>query len=203
MARLINDQHLFIHSAKTGGTFFREALNNFGIPNRELGPKHAGWKELMPEKNEFKSVFGFVRHPVTWYQSRWAYGRMTYFGEKVKYMPEAQRHWMADVWDNDLHKFVENILKIFPYGIAYDYFDSILNISNWKTSGIEIYRYENLIYGTASILSTIGNRAYTIQEVGTMPIVLDSRKVRNANPLSEELIKGIEEVEHKLIKLYY
>src|SRR5687767_914806 len=114
MARLINNKALFIHSAKTGGTFLREALNRFGVPNYEVGVKHDPYTQF----TQYSDRFGFVRHPVTWIRSRWAYATLTYFPQKIHYMPEAQAHWMAKVWDDDINKFVEKTLEAYPDGIA-------------------------------------------------------------------------------------
>ena len=95
MARIINEKYLFIHAAKTGGTFLRETVNRFGIPNYEVGRKHTSFKDLIKERPELQKLesFGYVRNPLTWYRSRWAYGMMTYFGDKIKYMPEAMKYY--------------------------------------------------------------------------------------------------------------
>jgi hypothetical protein len=144
MARLINNKLLFIHCAKTGGTFFREMINSVGIPNIEVGAKHDSFNKIIKEnpEMEFKECFGFVRHPVTWYRSRWAFAKMSFFKEKLQFNTEAQNHWMAKVWDDDLNQFIVNTLDQYPFGIASKYFNDMLGIFNG--SNCVAHKYENL-----------------------------------------------------------
>jgi len=210
MARLINHNQLFIHTAKTGGTFFREALNHFGIPNREIAEKHSPLSEVSRvihdsvEPPTIKNVFGFVRNPLTWYRSRWAYAVMTNFGHKLAAFPlvhPVHNHWMAKVWSEDLNTFVENTLKFYPNGIAFEYFDKMLEIGRWKESGVDVYRYENLVYATASILSVTLARPIPIRDIVKLKPQLDSKSV--GGTISPMLSKEIEVLEHKLMEMYY
>jgi hypothetical protein len=206
MARLINHNKLFIHTAKTGGTFFREAINHFGIPNEELCEKHSGINDLpfiasLPLVNR---VFGFVRNPLTWYRSRWAYAVMTNFHHKLAAFPISHPihdHWMAPVWSNDLNKFVLNTLTLYPDGIAWEYFNKMLDVENYKTNGIEIYRYESLVYVTSSILTETLGREIPIRSVNRLRPQLSSSSI--GGTISPELIKEIEKTEHRLLNMYY
>jgi hypothetical protein len=212
MARLINREQLFIHTAKTGGTFFREALNYFGVPNYEVAEKHSSAKEAEQQLYKYniddwypvKMIFGFVRNPITWYRSRWAFAKMTYFFHKLENFPATHpvhKHWMAQVWHDDLNVFVEKTLQMYPEGIAYDYFNRMLQINKWKTSGIKIYRYENLVYDTAAILSSTLNKSISINDVQNLKPQLQSTKI--GGDISPMLKKEIQTVEHKLFKMYY
>lgn len=77
MALLIDDKAVFLHVPKTGGTWFRHAMSQNGIKFEEIGEQHNHFPyilNLMP--NGFyddKFIFAFVRHPLTWYQSRWVF----------------------------------------------------------------------------------------------------------------------------------
>lgn len=193
MARIFND-YLFIHSAKTGGTFFREALNRFGIPNFEVGKKHDSYSTIIKENPECVNYtsFGFVRHPVDWYRSRWAYAKMTYFKEKLAYMPEAQKHWMAKIWDDDLNMFIENTLLEYPDGIATKYFDDMINGCNFS------FQYENLLAVTRHLLTDVIDN-YVDMNLIEKPI-LQSEKVKST--IDPILVKEIKKTEFKLMNHY-
>lgn len=205
MARIINEKYLFIHSAKTGGTFLRETLNRYGVPNFEVGGKHSSFKDVVREYPLTKklSSFGYVRNPLTWYRSRWAYGMMTYFGEKIKYMPEAFDHWMRPVWSNNLNQFVENILYVYPNGIAYRYFNDMLGIGEEQIKRVSmVYRYENLPYTTLSIVQRNKLEYVQLQDIMKLPRSLDSQQ-KYKDEISPELKKEIQITEKKLFEMFY
>ncbi len=60
-------QSIFLHAAKTGGTWVRAAVTAAGITASELGGFHSG--AVSNPTN--KLVFTFVRNPVDWYISYW------------------------------------------------------------------------------------------------------------------------------------
>jgi len=198
MARLINNELLFIHIAKTGGTLFRESINAYGIPNVEIGEKHqslSGVQTSFPDL-QFKKAIGFIRLPHNWYRSRWAYAKMTYFAEKIKYMPEAQKHWMAKVWNDDLNVFVENTLKVFPGGIATEYFSDMLKN---PVVPVSILKYENI---HSEILDVVSGIEHSVKRISKLQNnkPLDSKHI--GGTISPELIKEIEKVEYLIYKHY-
>jgi hypothetical protein len=218
MARLINDTHLFIHSAKTGGTFFREMLNRFGVKNYEVGDKHDSITDIHTKfNNEFcdRTSFGFVRNPLTWYRSRWSYGMMTYFGEKLQAFPinhPIHQHWMADVWSHDFNVFLERCLRImdattvYRDGIAFDYFNKMLGLENQQILTLydrvdRVYRYENIVYVMASIFRDEFNMSVSLRDLSSIPKILES-KVIDVKP-SPELLKELEKAEKRLLGMYY
>lgn len=205
MARVINDRHLFIHSAKTGGTFLRETINRYGIPNYEVGGKHSSFKDIITTNPELKKLrsFGYVRNPLTWYRSRWAYGMMTYFGDKVKYMPEAYNHWMSVVWHNNLNQFVENTLRMYPDGIAFRYFNDMLGIGEEPELRVKnVFRYENIQYTTTTLIQGETTKYIELQSILGLPRYLDSQQ-KYKDQISPELQKEIQITEHKLFEMFY
>lgn len=205
MARVINDRHLFIHSAKTGGTFLRETINRYGIPNYEVGGKHSSFKEIVTNNPELRKLrsFGYVRNPLTWYRSRWAYGMMTYFGDKIKYMPEAFNHWMAPVWSSDLNMFVYNTINYYPHGIAYKYFNDMLGIGEEPELRVSnVFRYENIQYTVANLLQGETTNYVQLQTILGLPRFLDSQQ-KYKDQISPELQKEIQVVEKKLFEMFY
>lgn len=61
----------------------------------------------------------------------------TNFNKKIQFQPNAARHWMADVWSDNLNRFLCNVLLKCP-GKATEYFNAMLN-------GVDmVYRYEEL-----------------------------------------------------------
>lgn len=109
---LATDKSVFLHIPKTAGIFIRNAFDACGIAHYEIGHQHAHFPELFKYKdrdfyNE-KFLFAFVRHPLTWYQSRWAF-RM-------------KRGWVSthpidnNCCSNDFRLFVQNVLAYEPSG---------------------------------------------------------------------------------------
>lgn len=208
MARLIqtreNGDFIFVHIAKTGGTFFREAVNMVGIPNKEVSPKHSSIKETMDVYEEKQAVaIAFVRHPVEWYASRWRYGMMTHFGEKIKYQESAKKHWMAPVWSENLNVFVENTLEMYPQGIASKYFYDMTNTVEIKADVLmKVFQYETLAVNTFNIIKHVFGYHITGPEILKMPKFLDSSGVSKqwiSTGMAEEIVK----VEAVLMNKWY
>ncbi len=69
---LHREKLMFLHPAKTGGTWVRFVLQQLGIPSEDLGDQHADFessKTLLPEYKRFT----IIRNPFSWYASYWAY----------------------------------------------------------------------------------------------------------------------------------
>ena len=66
-----------MHIPKTGGTYIRKILDLLSIKGIEKAQHHDSFPELLNILS-LKDLSGitvicFIRHPLTWYQSRWAY----------------------------------------------------------------------------------------------------------------------------------
>lgn len=104
---------VFIHVPKTGGTWVRAAIAAAGIPHHESGPfeiedhfgitdfRHSGRADVLS-----RFSFGFVRHPVAWLKSRWAWAVLSDFPAKIRTDPAAAEHWMAGCWSDRFEEFV-------------------------------------------------------------------------------------------------
>lgn len=214
MARLINNQFIFIHSAKTGGTFFREVLNRFGIPNYEVGDKHSKWTEFIDYP---QPMFGFVREPISWYRSRWAYAMLTQFGHQLAYNEGAKAHWMAPVWSEDLNVFVERTLQRYQDGVATEYFDRMLNILSKYNNQVIIHRMEDMTAVIVHYMKLFGKEDVTAEDIRQIPkenVSIADHKYPYAafkndfgkfkkDQIAPSLQAEIKVVESKIYKLYY
>lgn len=146
---------IFIHVPKTGGTWVRRYIYACEPMADETGPfeieDHFGLAEVReahPELDDW-STFGFVRKPETWYPSRWAWGKLTDFNSKRRNDQAAARHWMAQVWDEDFNRFIENILD-YRHPFAAETFEGKLSrsLTGGGQEWAQVLRYENLLFDT-------------------------------------------------------
>jgi hypothetical protein len=117
---LILPNSVFLHVPKAGGTWVRAALKKTGLIQDELISKYSdestegkmrSWHCVPRDKSIFKDkyVFCFVRHPLTWYQSHWAYkvrnGNWN-SGNKLDALCES----------HSFNDFIVNVAREFPNG---------------------------------------------------------------------------------------
>lgn len=100
---------VMIHVPKTGGSWCRTAIKKAGIKHKELnthkgkGCRHEGISQIRKQiGNRF--TFGFVRNPITWMQSRWAYSMRNTQGEGDGTL----------LWSGDFNTWVMNVLERQP-----------------------------------------------------------------------------------------
>lgn len=113
---------LFIHVPKTGGSSVRVILRAAGVPFTETGSgyypeQHASldWLRLTYRGiDEGRMSFGFVRNPVDWIKSRWAWAVETGMDTNRHNVPDAANHWLAHCWSNDFTTFIERYLERYP-----------------------------------------------------------------------------------------
>lgn len=139
----------FFHIQKTGGTWVRQAIRNAGIPVNEVGsPDFHGIREIRPLAGHFfhahpsevvghgKFRFIFVRNPLTWYQSMYAF--------------QSQGNWVhgqfssADSFD----AFMERMLIEHPGYVS--------KIYRWYGDVDYIGRFESLADDLVTALRTAG-----------------------------------------------
>ena len=120
----------FIHVPKTGGTWCREAIKVAGIPHHESGPDvkrkitrgHASVKQAYDticmrdwtkgDKAPVKRlIFGFVRNPLNWLESRWADALRKYGGVASH---DINIEWFGVVFSRDFSVYAERAATIDP-----------------------------------------------------------------------------------------
>lgn len=122
MALILNNRVLFIHNPKTGGTFIRSAIKNLNIPYSESGifiiEEH--WtaqkvKEFYPMFYDMvqNRCFVFIRNPLDWLASRWAWGIETGIMDKINRNElAAKRHRvLGKNMSLDFNEFIDNYIK--------------------------------------------------------------------------------------------
>ena len=163
---LVLPNSVFIHVPKTGGSWVRAAVKAAGIRAEESGPfdvhDHYGVFDLPAFLVADRFTFGFVRHPVDWIKSRWAWAMLSGFAEKLEYEPAANGHWMAACFSDSFEQFVRNYLRLHP-GIATA---SMLRMLGWHQRGFAwepsryvvrfIGRYERLAEDLRDALDRAG-----------------------------------------------
>lgn len=111
---------VYIHLMKTGGWSIRYALGRMKLNRGEIGREHDPACLLGFPLGSRPFTFVFVRHPLTWYRSYWAY-RMEE-GWKVRpHQPITGWQTFGSVLDhecraNDFERWIRNVLAYVPEG---------------------------------------------------------------------------------------
>jgi hypothetical protein len=199
MARIIKNKLLFIHVPKTGGTYVRELINTIGIPNWETGKfeehDHIGICEL----NDCKDLisFGIIRKPYEWTISRWKWGMYTEFSAKLKGGTSAKKHWMADVWSEDINEFLFNTINK-RNAIAEETMFNQLGIGN-KLQVNYILKNENL----QTELSSLFIKELNINIDNHINTINNNKKIVLNNEIKFSFFKNeIELQNHNLMSFY-
>ena len=66
---------VFVHVPKTGGTWVGDAIGNSTASSKRVS-LHGGFDQI-PKTHKGLFLFGFIRHPLTWYKS--------YFAHRIRY----------------------------------------------------------------------------------------------------------------------
>src|SRR5262245_18786572 len=66
---------LFVHMAKTGGTWMTGLFKHAGVVEAQTGRHHVSWPDAVLELGDKRQGFAFVRHPASWWRSYWSYKR--------------------------------------------------------------------------------------------------------------------------------
>ncbi len=196
---LVTAKAVFLHTPKTGGTWIRTAIKECGIDHYEIGDTHSHFPELLQYKSlEFfkkRKIFTFIRHPLTWYQSRWAF--------RIKTGWQLQHPLDYSCASNDFRQFVRNALKFRPTGWVVSEFERYLNADQLK---IEVGRIEELVPDFISIMKMSG---YKVPKsvLSKIPIIndggLDGRPSGYWARYTPELASEVNMVESKIITQYY
>jgi hypothetical protein len=157
----VTNRTLFIHVQKTGGMSVREALYRCVPVGHESGDaegeRHFGLPELRARHPGIESgrlSFGFVRHPVDWLRSRWAFAMASGFPIHVQHRGTAAQVWMACCWSDKFEVFIDHYLERFP-GIATQTMFQKLGL--WSDKPVDrVGRTETLAVDLRAILDDAG-----------------------------------------------
>jgi hypothetical protein len=166
----VTDKSLFIHVQKTGGMSVRQMLYCCNPVGRESGDaegeRHWGLPELRARHPGIESgrlSFGFVRHPVTWLVSRWAFAVASGFPIHVQHRGTAAQVWMASCWSPSFDEFAENYLERYP-GVATQTMFQKLGL--WSEKPVDrIGKTENLRDDLKAILADAGETHTAVPDV--------------------------------------
>jgi len=104
---LVTDKFIYAHLPKTGGQFVRHVIDECGIEYREEESYHAAPSALV--RNGFDlPILITIRHPVTWYQSRWHH--------RLRHGWSAHHPVDWACASNDFNQFVLNVIDYDPNG---------------------------------------------------------------------------------------
>lgn len=159
----VTQKTLFIHVQKTGGMSVRQALYYVQPTGRESGDaegeRHIGYPELRathPGIEVGRISFGFVRNPVTWLQSRWAFAVMTGYGVHIHHRGSAAAVWMAACWAPEFDTFIGNYLERYP-GVVTQTMFRMLGL--WSDKPVDrVCRTERLVGDLSNVLKDAGER---------------------------------------------
>jgi len=136
---LLTDKMLFLHLPKTGGTYARAVIDSLAQDSAEIDSFHCRFdsipKNISDDTQDGLLVWGLTRHPITWYQSRWAH--------------RCVNGWRPDnsfdfnCISNDFNIFVNNCLDSYPDGwLTQDYANFFSGIPH--RFKLYVGRYEDL-----------------------------------------------------------
>lgn len=108
---IVSDDFVFLHIPKTGGIWATQILTS-AFETTMLGHQHSHFPQLLQIRDEEwyrnRFIFTMIRHPITWYQSRWAF--------RIKHGWQPNHPLDFNCASNDFHTFVDNALKFRPNG---------------------------------------------------------------------------------------
>lgn len=143
---VITDKFVYVHFPKTGGQFVRHAIEQLGIPHYEYGEYHAAPPAIGKEYLGLPFVTT-IRHPVTWYQSRW------YHRVRLGWLLEHPVDWACA--SNDFNQFVMNLIDHDERGRC-TAFTKLFARTNAYTKTTYVIRNEFLTRDLAIVLRELG-----------------------------------------------
>lgn len=192
---------VYLHIPKTGGTFIRNAFKTLDINYVEIGNEHSRLpvvdKYVDDKRKEEILVWTVIRHPLTWYQSYWAYRLM------IGWAPShpLDRHCAS----NDFNVFVNNCLDFVTTGwvskesMAYTY-----GIESYKKYYIGYYETLNNSFLTALRLSNINIEEQQLYRLTALNVsMLDGKKSYQIAKYNHDTYHRVMEVERDFIYKYY
>jgi hypothetical protein len=111
---------IYIHLMKTGGWTVRTVLARAGLHLGEIGREHDPACLLQVREDISPFAFVFIRHPLTWYRSYWAFRMQTEWststGQQITGWQTYGSILDHECRSNDFEKWICNILDYMPEG---------------------------------------------------------------------------------------
>lgn len=213
MAILLKHDAVFLHVPKTGGTWVTAVLADLGLIRCRIVTKHADMARLLDcarhhpgrwleaaakagpawqsqARRAFK--FCFVRHPLSWYESYWAFMSQRGWNAwgvnrrgRVRWHPNAALDGLGDA---DFNRFVRNVAEREPGFVGRMY-------ASYATDAIDfVGRQERLAEDLIEVLARLGAQAdeTRIRERG--PVNASDRDVGRPR-WDEALRREVEKIE--------
>ncbi len=197
---LASRSSLFLHIPKTCGMWIRHVYKVNKIEHCEIGDQHSHFPYLLKFNSDefYKSIYtyAFVRHPLSWLQSRWAF--------RMRYGWKAQHPLDYNCASNSFTTFVENVLRYKPDGwVSYEYKNYIDSVPG----GIKfVGRTEFLIEDMATAMTAAGE-AISLDSLRDIPRIndsdLDGKSSKHWAKYTPKLIDRVIGAENEIIHRYY
>lgn len=196
---LASDKFVFLHIPKTGGMWASSVLRKVSLTFM-LGHQHSHFPQLLEFNAEDwyneRFIFTIVRHPITWYQSVWAFRMKS--GWKMNHPLD------ANCASNDFHTFVSNVLSYKPDGWVTWLYDQYIQ---YVPNGIDfVAKIENGSRDLKTALS-MTNIKYDENIIDNLPRIndsdMDGKSSKHWAKYTPELFDRVMAVESKAISRYY
>jgi len=193
---------IFIHTPKTAGVWATAMLQNLPIKSNRYGKIHSTSQEIkdITLSGLKKPCWGFVRHPLTWYQSYWSH-RMLECWEPIVSTLSYSYNLLgflnlhtAETADSNFNMHIRRMHTYYPYGFLSTLF------AEYVFGCDKICRFENLYSDFADALSVWENI-----DRSELPIVQPLNIIgalREDHYYSDESLNMVMEMEKETIKRF-
>jgi len=199
---LVLPRSLFLHVPKCAGWWVRNAISGVGIPTVEYGHEHTSFKSGLlrlrpPEWYRRKLVFMFVRHPLSWYQSMWAF--------RLKHGWSMTHPLDFNCASNNFEQFVRRAVAYCPEGwVTRTYAE----YSDWVPEGVQLFvgRQESLQDDLLAALGLAGEEFDRDALLATPPAndsTMDGKRSAQLASYSDEVRQLVLQAESEVIKRWY
>lgn len=188
-----------LHIPKTGSDWVRAACHAaMRTPISEIGEWHSDFsqvREILNTQREYHPIFAtFIRHPLSWYRSAWAYWLQT------ERFPRCEDDPVVE--SDDFESFVTNCLRVAPDGYVTRLYKKYLG--GEKASPFFVGRQESLVDDLVTLL-TWAEEDFDEDILRSVP----SCNVRGSDPTfrdpgySPELRAAVLQAESRIISAFY
>lgn len=187
---LILNNSRFFCCPKTGSQFCTQAISSCCVVYEHPEEYHAG---VSAKSGNHLPTFGFVRHPVSWYESYWRYRMGSGWLDDGH---QVDRDCKAD----NLEMFIENVLNQYPGWMSRGF-------EYWMGPNLDYFafvgKYESLLDDLCSALNFFGEPYDEVKLRNTPAINVGDRARFPSSPLNNSIVKRIEESERRIIEKFY